>query len=208
MKKLGWVALLTTGTLFTAGCGPSALEEARARPVIERYAALTYENYSDVVTQAKALRDAVRAFTDAPSQARLEAARKAWLASRDSYGQSEAFRFFGGPIDDEDTGPEGQINAWPLDEAYIDGVKDNPSAGLINTSESLTTDLLVSANERDSETNIATGYHAIEFLLWGQDLSETGPGNRPYTDFLDNGTAPNGARRRQYLLLEIGRAHV
>ena len=27
----------------------------------------------------------------------------------------------------------------------------------------------------DVETNVATGYHAIEFLLWGQDLNGTGP---------------------------------
>ena len=35
------------------------------------------------------------------------------------------------------------------------------------------------------EANVATGYHAIEFLLWGQDLNGTGPGagNRPYTDY-------------------------
>ena len=37
------------------------------------------------------------------------------------------------------------------------------------------------AGGADVETNVATGYHAIEFLLWGQDLNGTGPGagNRP-----------------------------
>lgn len=31
------------------------------------------------------------------------------------------------------------------------------------------------------QANVATGYHAIEFLLWGQDLNGTNPGagNRP-----------------------------
>ena len=43
---------------------------------------------------------------------------------------------------------------------------------------------------------MSVGYHAIEFLLWGQDLSETGPGNRPVTDYT---TAPNADRRAQYL---------
>ena len=45
---------------------------------------------------------------------------------------------------------------------------------------------------------MATGWHAIEFMLWGQDLSETGPGNRPFDDYVD-GKKPNADRRRLYL---------
>ncbi|MET0403373.1 MAG: imelysin family protein [Cystobacter sp.] len=201
MTKQGWLSLMTTGVLFAVGCGSKELEEAQARPVIERYASLVHENYADSLFQAQALKAAVDAFVAQPSEARFTAAREAWLASRASYGQSEVFRFYGGPIDDEDTGPEGRINAWPLDESYIDGVEGNAIAGLVNGSEVLTKDLIIEANERDGETNIASGYHAIEFLLWGQDLSETGPGNRQYTDFVDEGTAPNADRRRQYLSL-------
>jgi putative iron-regulated protein len=200
MKKLGWMALVA-GALTSIGCGTEPLEESRARPVVERYSALVHENYSDAVTKAKELRTAVDAFVADPTEAKLTAARNAWLAARPAYGQSEAFRFYGGPIDDEDTGPEGRINAWPLDEAYIDSVEGAPEAGIINaTTEypTLTEELLISLNERDGETNIATGYHAIEFLLWGQDRSVTGPGNRPASDFV---TAANAARRRQYLKL-------
>jgi putative iron-regulated protein len=193
MTKQGWLALMATGALFTAGCGTNALEESRARPVVERYAALTYANYTDVVKQAEALRAAVESFVAQPSEERLVAARQAWLDARDSYGESEAFRFYGGPIDDEDTGPEGQINAWPLDEAHIDGIIDGQ--------EPLSQELITSMNERGGETNISSGYHAIEFLLWGKDESDTGPGNRPYTDFVDGITPSNAARRRQYLSL-------
>jgi len=203
MKKLGWMALVA-GALTSAGCGTEPLEESRARPVVERYAALVNENYTDAVAKARVLRAAVDAFVADPTEAKLTAARTAWLEARPAYGQSEAFRFYGGPIDDEDTGPEGRINAWPLDEAYIDAVEGAPGAGIINaTTEypTLSEELLKSLNERDSETNIATGYHALEFLLWGQDRSVTGPGNRPATDFVDGGTAPNAARRRQYLKL-------
>ena len=52
------------------------------------------------------------------------------------------------------------------------------------------------------ESNVATGYHAIEFLLWGQDLNGNGPGagNRPATDFdVKNCTGGNCDRRAQYL---------
>ena len=47
----------------------------------------------------------------------------------------------------------------------------------------ITTDVLVAANEEGGETNISTGWHAIEFLLWGQDLSADGAGARPLTDY-------------------------
>ncbi|WP_375767715.1 iron-regulated protein [Archangium gephyra] len=206
MKKLGWMALVA-GALSVAGCGTDPLESSRARPVMEDYATLVYENYTDAVAKARVLQTAVDAFVADPTEAKLTAARTAWLEARPAYGQSEVFRFYGGPIDDEDTGPEGRINAWPLDEAYIDAVEGAPEAGIINaTSEypTLSEELLISLNERDGETNIATGYHAIEFLLWGQDRSVTGPGNRPASDFVDGGTAPNAARRRQYLKLATG----
>lgn len=203
MRKLGWMALVA-GALVSAGCGKQPLEESRARPVVERYAALVNENYTDVVEKARALRTAVEAFVADPTEAKLTAARAAWLAARPAYAQSESFRFYGGPIDDEDTGPEGRLNSWPLDEAYIDSVEDALHAGIINATDAFPTlseELLASLNERDGETNIATGYHAIEFLLWGQDQSATGPGNRPASDFVDGGTAENAARRREYLRL-------
>jgi putative iron-regulated protein len=53
------------------------------------------------------------------------------------------------------------------------------------------------------ESNVAIGYHAIEFLLWGQDLNgnNSGSGNRPVTDFdLESCTNDNCDRRRDYLL--------
>jgi len=52
------------------------------------------------------------------------------------------------------------------------------------------------------EANVATGYHAIEFLLWGQDLNGTdaGAGSRPATDFnISNCSNGNCERRAEYL---------
>ena len=167
-------------------------------PVVRHHAELVSAAYDDTVAAAQALQVAIQAFLAKPSQEGLDAARKAWLAAREFYGQTEAFRFYGGPIDD-DNGPEGRINAWPMDESYVDYVVDAPNAGIINNRKlQITKKQLASLNERDGEENIATGWHAIEFLLWGQDLSETGPGARPFSDFADGGK-PNADRRRQYL---------
>ncbi len=166
--------------------------------VASHYAALVYASYSDTLAAAKDMQAAIAAFVAAPSADRLDAARKAWLAAREFYGQTEAFRFYGGPIDD-DKGPEGQINAWPLDESYVDYVEGKPGSGLINDPKfRITKANLAKFNERGGEENISAGWHAIEFLLWGQDLSETGPGNRSFEDYVD-GKAPNADRRRQYL---------
>ena len=166
--------------------------------VVAHYAALVEAGYEDALAGALDLQQAIAAFVAQPSQAGLEAARKSWLAAREWYGQTEAFRFYGGPIDD-DNGPEGRMNAWPIDEAYVDGVKGRPNVGLVNDRKLLLTKTnLIRYNERGGEENICAGWHAIEFLLWGQDLSETGPGNRSFEDFVEN-RAPNADRRRQYL---------
>ena len=175
-----------------------ATQAVTASAVAAHYATLVHANYADTLASAQALRTAVQAFTAQPSTNTLAAARKQWLAAREFYGQTEAFRFYGGPIDN-DNGPEGRINAWPMDESFVDGVQGKPNAGLINNRQfAITKKNLSAQNERGGEENIATGWHAIEFLLWGQDLSETGPGNRSFEDFVD-GKAKNADRRRQYL---------
>jgi putative iron-regulated protein len=88
-----------------------------------------------------------------------------------------------------------------VDERHIDYVEGEPGAGIINdTQRTIDAASLVAANLNPGETDVATGYHAIEFLLWGQDLNEDGPGQRPFSDYSTNGsTQSNQARRGQYL---------
>jgi putative iron-regulated protein len=182
--------------------GDDGGELADAPPVVDGYGAIVRASYADSLQTATALRTAVDAFVAAPSTTTLQAAKTAWLAAREPYGQTEVYRFYDGPIDAPDTGPEGQINAWPLDEAYIDYVMGSPMAGIINNPgmfPTLTKDLIAGQNELGAEDNISSGYHAIEFLLWGQDMSPTGPGARPHTDYLTG--FPNHERRGQYLKL-------
>ena len=178
-----------------------SLTAEQATPVAEHYADGVYASYQASVASATELQAAVQAFTDDPTEANLTAAKDQWLAARDDYGPTEAFRFYDGPIDDPDDGPEGRINAWPMDEAYVDYVEGDPTAGIINNAADvpeITAEVLVSANEEGGETNISTGWHAIEFLLWGQDLNESGPGTRPVTDYTTSETAE---RRATYLNL-------
>ncbi|GKT20612.1 imelysin family protein [Acidovorax sp. SUPP3334] len=188
----------TVGVAQAQGSAVQASQPATANAVAAHYATLVHANYEDTLNAAKTMQAAIKAFTAKPSVETLAEARKTWLAAREFYGQTEAFRFYGGPIDD-DKGPEGQINAWPMDESYVDSVEGKPDAGLVNNRKfAITKKALSGQNERGGEENIATGWHAIEFFLWGQDLSETGPGDRNFEDFVD-GKGKNADRRRQYL---------
>ncbi|MCI0912787.1 imelysin family protein [Pseudomonas putida] len=204
----------------TAAAAPAAVDEAAGKAVVKHYTEMVYAVYSDSLSTAKSLQTAIDAFLAKPNDDTLKAAKEAWAAARVPYLQSEAFRFGNTIIDDW----EGQVNAWPLDEGLIDYVDTsyehalgNPaaSANIIANTEiqvgeekvdvkDITPEKLASLNELGgSEANVATGYHAIEFLLWGQDLNGTGPGagNRPASDYLEGEGATGGhnERRRAYL---------
>lgn len=186
------------------GEGEGAGEEipANTTVAVSNYSEIVLASYEDSLAAAIDLDSAIAALTTLPSAATLETAREAWLAAREPYLQTEVYRFYDGPIDNTDDGPEGLINAWPLDENYIDYVTGDAEAGFVNDTDFVINEENVrGANELEGEKNISTGYHAIEFLLWGQDLSTTGPGDRPFADYLTIGGTTNADRRANYLEL-------
>jgi putative iron-regulated protein len=157
------------------------------------YSDIVYQSYADSHTAAESMDSSISALLETPSDSTLGDARTAWLDSREPYLQTEVYRFYEGPIDNEEDGPEGLINAWPMDESYVDytmGSMGLDYTGIVNdTSITIDGDTLMSLNEQGGEENIATGFHAIEFILWGQDNSTDGPGDRSYGDFVDRGDA-------------------
>lgn len=171
--------------------------------IIKTYADIVYASYQDSLTTAQTLETAIDTLVATPTDDNLTAAREAWLAARIPYGQTEGYRFYDGPIDDTD-GPEGQLNAWPLDEVYIDYVDGNSSGGIVNDTDiTITKAQLARLNEVGGDKNISTGYHAIEFLLWGQDLTEgPGAGVRAYTDYVTGGSGTNSNQDRRGLYLQ------
>ncbi len=209
MRVKGYLAVGLVAAVAFAGCGDdddtSSVSSERKAAVAEHYADIVYAAYGTSIASAGKMSDAIDRFLDDPSAAGLQSARRAWLTARDDYIVTEPFRFYGGPIDDAKTGPEGLINAWPMDEAYIDYVRGDARAGIINDRKAhptITEDVIVESNEKGGETNISSGWHAIEFLLWGQDRSANGPGARPASDYT---TASNAARRARYLRLTTQR---
>ncbi|QKF73913.1 imelysin-like iron-regulated protein A-like protein, IrpA family [Aliarcobacter faecis] len=201
---------------------------------LESYANIALDNYTQALNDAKLLQETINKFVANPTQAGLDEAKKAWLQARESYGSTEIFRLSNGPIDAEDGwiekaygALEGQINAWPLDENMIDYTIDaegkRTSGNIIDTVgkfnpggedakevdvTKITVEALTELNENGGEANVSTGYHAIEFLLWGQDQDYNNfledkitngamvAGLRPLSDFT---TDANKDRRLQYL---------
>lgn len=165
-----------------------------AGPQIDAYVDLVRSSYAKAAEGTGKLKNAIDALITSPTDAKLAAARKAWTDARPAYLMTESFRFYDGPIEDV----EGRINAWPMNEAAIDYVAGDAKTGIINAStDPLSIGMIVKANQAGDEADVTTGWHAIEFLLWGQDLSVDGPGNRPVTDFIEG--SPANDRRRAYL---------
>jgi putative iron-regulated protein len=174
--------------------------------VKEQYASMILANYKDALKDAESLKQKIELFIANPTEQTHKGAKDAWLNARESYGESEVYRFWAGPIDD-DNGPEGALNAWPLDEGFIDYVYDgtqNTNNGLISDANfELTQANIAGKNESVDEKSISIGFHAIEFLLWGQDLNKkngvvdySSAGERSHTDFT---TADFAERRKKYL---------
>jgi putative iron-regulated protein len=227
-----WLALGSTTVL----AGDAQLDQ-----VIETNARIAHAVYEDALLAARELQATVDELVAKPSEASLIRARAAWLTAREPYGQSEVYRFTAGPIDavkddgtmgEDGDGPEGRINAWPLGEALIDytveivdgdegpesqetvarvhgNIIADPSIEISKTS-------LAKMNELGGdERNVTTGYHAIEFLLWGQDLNLDGKGmgrrdasagTRPHTDYVTGQGCTHGNcdRRGRYLQAVTG----
>jgi len=186
---------------LNAAAGTRDEAEVRAS-VVRGHAEWCHRVYTDSAKAASALEVSVHEFVAHPTQAKLESARSSWITARKSYCLSEALRFCDGPIE----AVEPLLNAWPIDEAYIDSVVGRPASGIINDTTrfpALGETVLLVANERGGETNVSVGWHAIEFMLWGQDLDTDGPGRRPFSDFVA-GKSPHAERRGEYLLATTG----
>jgi putative iron-regulated protein len=199
LAALGWGGAGGCGSGSSSGGGGGS---SLASLVVKNYADIALAAYQDSLAAAENLHDAVDVFVADPTEDNFLAAREAWIDSREPYEQTEAYRFYNGPIDGDNGNPEILINAWPLDEVYIDYVQGDANSGIVNdTSVDITEENLVELNGKDSEATLSTGYHAVEFLLWGQDLNADpeDTGLRAFTDFVDGGTNDHQDRRRLYL---------
>ena len=202
MYKISFTVLIQIFIVLTL-LKPSHSANDESSDLANSYANLVSHYYNAVALSTKEMNNAIIKFIQAPDNNSLINAKNKWIEARIVYGITEAFRFYGGPIDGVnkygEEGPEGLINAWPLNEAYIDYVKGNPEAGIINNmSLEINAETIIAANMSEDDADVSTGWHAIEFLLWGQDFSLETAGLREASDYLP--TNEVNVRRRAYLV--------
>ena len=77
--------------------------------VVANYAEIAEASYADSIETAETLDAAIQALVADPTEANLTAAREAWIDSREPYLQTEVYRFYDGPIDNPEDGPEGGL---------------------------------------------------------------------------------------------------
>ena len=228
-------SLIAAGMLAFSLDGFAAVSAEVSQQTLTTYAKIARISYADALKDAKTLQAAIHAFAGNPTAETLRAAKDAWLVSRESYGTTEIFRLSNGPIDAEGGwveqaygNLEPQINSWPLDENMIDYTEDadyrRTSGNIIDSNgaftpggedphpvdvSEITVEVLTDLNENGGEANVSSGYHAIEFLLWGQDQDYHNilddkitngamtAGRRPLSDFTDDALS---GRRLDYLV--------
>ncbi len=228
--KILIIILLSITVCFSA----NNKAHTHADTIIGTYTEIATASYKDALEDAKNLEITIHSFANHPTKNTLNKSKEAWLNARESYGMTEAFRLTNGPIDAESGwvaeaygSPESQLNAWPLDENMIDYTIDadgkKTSGNIIDTKgnfnpggesatpiniDTITVESLSALNENGGTANVATGYHAIEFLLWGQDQDYSNfmkdsisngamtAGQRPLSDFVSDKYAQ---RRLTYL---------
>lgn len=193
-------------------------KEVSVLAIKENYINMAHASLEDSLKTANELLINVNEFLANPSQKTLDDTKAAYKVARIPYQQAEILRwdtdYTNNPALGKNQSPvnvdewEGQVNAWPLDEQAIDYVEGNQNAGIINQTngQKIDIDYLIAQNGVGGEANVTTGFHAIEFLLWGQDLNGTkaGAGKRSANDFQTDKSgkcsASNCDRRRDYLL--------
>lgn len=234
MKRTILSTIIASAVFAFSVSSQAAVSQSDKQATLVTYASIASVNYSDAVKDAKALQAALVLFSKNTTEQSLQAAKDAWLVSRESYGTTEIFRLSNGPIDAEDGwvaetygGLEGELNSWPLDENMIDYTTDannkRTSGNIIDTKgmftpggedvtavdvTTLTPEVLGALNTNGGDANVAAGYHAIEFMLWGQDQDYNNmiedtvtngaliAGQRPLSDFTTDKLAK---RRLDYL---------
>lgn len=130
------------------------------------------------------------------SQTNMITARSSYFDLRSSYLLLGPYLYGNGQFALPGEALYSRIDWYPVNPEYVDYVNGNPTAGIINdpVNYSFITEATVKSWDNVTGTNNRScGMHVIEFLLYGEDLSNGAPGNRPYQDY-------NNLRRRQYLL--------
>ncbi len=134
-------AILASVLVSTAATAASTTRERFANDLL-------LPTYLQLAQEAAKLETAVIALADAPTAAKLQSAREAWVAARQPWETSEAFLF--GPVDTE--GHDPLLDSWPVNLTDV--------TGIMKTKAALAPERLEALGEG------FTGFHVVEYFLF------------------------------------------
>lgn len=137
---------------------------------------------NDSITESNSLRIAIQSFLQSPTEDNLATAREQWLISHKTYAQLEMFISLG----HSNPGLFGNllptnfsIDAQPTSPGYLDYFDAYTNSGIVNDiAVRLTAQTLRKQHGFSDPSEVSLGFHAIEYLLWGES------GKRLATDYI------------------------
>lgn len=210
MRRL--VLVLLVACVVLSACQPAQLKfERQIKTTLERQADMAYVVYQDAWTLSKRLSSIIRLFVEEPTVSHMVAARKAWLNARETYLLTRVYQTAINSLEQDAKQEDIQqvytrIEGWPIKEAAIDYVANDIDGdvgfplvlggkpfNLIAAEEALPAlNSTVLEELQNKQEQVLTGFHVIEFLLWGQDLNQdltanpirdASPGQRSLADY-------------------------
>ena len=138
-------------------------------------------NANASINTAIALQQASENFLKNPNNTTLKALKSSWQISHQQYLRTIIYQ----SVSKNYRRSRFQIDAWPIEAGYLDYLKEYPNTGIVNDlTLVISEEAITEQHGFSSEFDVCKGFHAIEFLIWGEGPDPNSVGNRSAKDFL------------------------
>jgi putative iron-regulated protein len=194
--------ILISSLIFLAACSPkneTSTDEELNKIQIDSSAfaaqvgIIAYTYLSDASQSVQTLDSQLASFMYHPNPMSQAEIQQSWRLAYNSFLRSLIFSYL--PIQDPPDWQSqrigyshllAQLDSWPIEGGYIDYIQGYPFSGIVNDlTLDIDEDSIRSQHGFTDPSNASLGYHALEFMLWGND------GKRSARDFFpQENTAP------------------
>ena len=193
IKSTAGIALLCSGLLLS-GCDrqeppaepapapvTASLNSPEAVAITEQVWQNQNHDFSEVLSQTRALKQAVDTLTQQPTMEHLQTVREQWHIAHNAL-LSQAPLFALGTINpglfQQIQQSHSLIDAQPIQPGYLDYFAVYQHTGIVNDiAARLTAEDLRQQHRFSDDSDVSLGFHAMAYLLWGEDQQ------RPLEDF-------------------------
>ena len=109
------------------------------------------------------LQSSTTEFLSAPNSTNQKQAKRAWLQAHKAFLGSNLFSLV------SQNQLIFQIDAWPIQEGFLDSIPNYPQSGIINDlTVAIDTESLQEQHGITDSREVSLGFHALEFLIFGR----------------------------------------